>query len=308
MPRPARAAVAVVVLSVALLASACSAATSATPPPGVITAVGAENEYANVLSQIGGQYVHVAAVMSNPNTDPHTFEASPQVAEEVAAAQLVIQNGLGYDSFMNRIEAAAPNPRRKVIDVQALLGLPDDTENPHLWYQPTTMPAVAGAAANDLAGLDPTHAAFFRANARRFVASLAPWDRAIAELKEDFPNAPVATTEPVGDYMLEAAGADNRTPWPLQADIMNGIDPAPQDVSIEEALFSGHQVRAFLYNEQVTDALTQSFLDDAQQHGVPVVAVYETMPAPGYTYQSWMLAEVEALRKALADKQSTEKL
>jgi zinc/manganese transport system substrate-binding protein len=270
--------------------------------------VAAENEYADVLSQIGGQYVEVTGVMSNPNTDPHSFEASPHVAEEVAAAQLVVQNGLGYDTFMNRIEAAAPSSSRRVIDVQTLLGLPDDTGNPHLWYKPGTMPAVADAAAADLADLDPAHAAVFRANARRFVAALAPWYRAIADLKADFPDAPVATTEPVGDYMLEAAGALNRTPWALQADIMNGVDPSPQDISIEEALISGHQVRALLYNEQVTDALTESFLDQARHDGIPVVAVYETMPTPGYTYQSWMLAEVEALRAALADKQSTEHL
>src|ERR1700759_1507257 len=77
--------------------------------PGKILAVGAENEYANVISQIGGRYVQVSAVMSNPNTDPHTFEASPQVAQEVGRAQLVVQNGVGYDDFMSKIESASSN-------------------------------------------------------------------------------------------------------------------------------------------------------------------------------------------------------
>jgi zinc/manganese transport system substrate-binding protein len=274
----------------------------------MVTAVGAENEYANVLSQIGGRYVQVTAIMSNPNTDPHTFEASPQVAEEVSQAHLVIQNGVGYDTFMNKIEAAAPDSQRKVIDVQELLGLPDSTANPHLWYKPSTMPAVANAAAADLAAIDPRHAGLFRANARRFIASLRTWYRDIAKVKAEFPHAPVATTEPVGDYMLEAAGTSNRTPWALQADIMNGIDPSPQDVSLEESLFSHHKVRVFLYNQQVTDALTGSFLDQARQDGIPVVGVYETMPTPGYSYQSWMVAEVLALQRALADEKSTVKL
>jgi zinc/manganese transport system substrate-binding protein len=307
-PVASRAFAGALLLGIAMVASACSTSTSATARPGIVTAVGAENEYANVLSQIGGQYVQVTAIMSNPNTDPHTFEASPQVAEEVAGAELVIQNGVGYDTFMNRIEAAAPNSRRKVIDVQKLLGLPNDTLNPHLWYKPTTMPAVANAAAADLAALDPSHGALFRANARAFIASLAPWYTAIAQVKAEFPDAPVATTEPVGDYMLEAAGTINRTPWALQADIMNGIDPSPQDVSLQESLFSGHQVRVFLYNQQVTDPLTSSFLGEAEHDGIPVVGVYETMPTPGYSYQSWMLAEVQALHRALADKQSTVRL
>src|SRR3984957_15705613 len=129
-----------------------------------IVAIGAENEYANVLSQIGGKYVSVSAILKNPNTDPHAFEASASVAEEVARAQLIVQNGVGYDSFMNNIEAASPNSKRKVIVVQDVLGLPTSTPNPHLWYKPTTMPAVASAIATDLERLDPSHARYFQKN------------------------------------------------------------------------------------------------------------------------------------------------
>jgi zinc/manganese transport system substrate-binding protein len=275
---------------------------------GSVVAVGAENEYANVISQIGGRYVQATAIESNPNTDPHTFEASPSVAQEVSSAQLVVQNGLGYDSYMNKIEAASPNSGRKVIDVQNLLHLPATTPNPHLWYSPTTMPAVAKAIAADLSSLRPAHAAYFRANLRAFDRSLQPWYRAIAQFKSAFPGTPVAVTEPVGDYMLQAAGTKILTPFPLQADIMNGVDPSPQDVALEDSLFSGHKVRVFVYNQQVTDSVTASFLSTAQRYGIPVVGVYETMPTPGYDYQSWMVAEVHALQKAVADKISTEKL
>jgi zinc/manganese transport system substrate-binding protein len=275
--------------------------------PGRILAVGAENEYANVISQIGGRYVAVAAVMSNPNTDPHSFEASPSVVHVVSSAKLVVQNGLGYDAFMNKIEAASPNSAREVIDVQKLLGLPASTRNPHLWYKPTTMPAVAGALVRDLSRLDPAHAAYFAAHAKRFDASLKPWLAALRSLKTEFPHTPVATTEPVGDYMLAAAGALIRTPWELQADIMNGVDPAPQDISLQDSMLSDHGARVFLYNQQVTDSLTQGFLRTATAHHVPVVGVYETMPLR-YSYQSWMLAEVRALRDAITDGTSTRKL
>jgi zinc/manganese transport system substrate-binding protein len=283
-----------------------------TPAPhaakGQIVAVGAENQYANVISQVGGRWVSVTAVESNPNTDPHSFEASPSIAEDVAAARLVVQNGVGYDTFMNRIESAAPSSSRKVIDVQALLGLPDSTPNPHLWYEPTTMPAVAAALVRDLSALEPAHAAYFAANARAFDASLEPWDRALAQFAARYPGTPVATTEPVGDYMLAAAGTVDLTPSGFQADIMNGVDPPPQDVTLEDGLFARHLVKVFVYNEQVTDSLTQSFLADARRAGVPVVGVYETMPTPGYDYQSWMLAEVRALERAVADDVSTERL
>jgi zinc/manganese transport system substrate-binding protein len=192
--------------------------------------------------------------------------------------------------------------------VQNLLGLPDSTANPHLWYNPTTMPAVAKAVAADLADLDPAHASYFEANEASFVASLSAWNQAIAAFTAAYAGVPVATTEPVSDYMLQAAGADNMTPWALQADIMNGVDPSPQLMATQDALFNDHKVKVFVYNQQVTDALTESFITLAQKNGIPVIGVYETMPTPGYDYQSWMLAEVNALKKAVTDKISTQKL
>jgi zinc/manganese transport system substrate-binding protein len=300
---------AVSALGVALLASACSSATGSThAPAGVIVAVGAENEYANVIGQVGGKYVQASAIMSNPNTDPHTFEASASVARTVSEAQLVVQNGVGYDRFMTTIENAAPNPARKVIVVQDLLGLPDSTPNPHLWYKPSTMPAVANAIAADLAAIQPAHAAYFKANAAAFVASLKAWNDALAAFAAKYPGTPVATTEPVADYMLQAAGAANLTPFAFQADIMNGTDPSAQNVAVERSLFTQHKVKALLYNQQVTDTLTESFITLAQQNGIPVVGVYETMPVPGFDYQSWMLTEVQDLTKAVTDHISTEHL
>jgi zinc/manganese transport system substrate-binding protein len=307
MPLPARAAAAALGVIAVLAAAACSSVT-ASDRGGTITAVGAENEYANVIGQIGGKYVDITSIQSNPNTDPHSFEASPSVAHVVSTAQLIVQNGLGYDSYMNKIESAAPDSARKVIDVQKLLGLPDSTPNPHLWYDPKTMPAVARAVARDLSALQPAHAAYFQANLRAFDRSLKPWQEALARFKAAYPGTPVAVTEPVSDYLLHAAGARILTPFRFQANVMNGVDPAPQDISLQDSFFTEHKVKVFLYNEQVTNSLTQSFLDAAHRNGIPVVAVYETMPTPGYTYQSWMLAETRALQRAVADQTSTGKL
>jgi len=309
--RHARVASAAVLAMAAVVLTACSPGSGTTPAANsstTITAVGAENEYANVIGQVGGKYVQVSAIMSNPNTDPHTFEASASTGRLVNAARLVVQNGLGYDTFMNTLENAAPSSSRKVIVVQNLLGLPTATPNPHLWYKPSTMPAVANAIAADLAAVQPDHASYFKANAAAFINSLTAWNNAIAAFKAKYPGTPVATTEPVADYMLQAAGVANLTPFAFQADIMNGTDPSAQDVAVERSLFTQHKVKAFLYNQQVTDTLTESFVTLAHANGIPVVGVYETMPTPGYDYQTWMLTEVQDLRKAVADKISTEHL
>ncbi len=300
---------ATIVLTVAIGGWATGAqASSSSGKAGVINAVGAENEYANVLGQIGGRYVHVSSILNNPNTDPHTFESSPSVAEEVSAAQLIVQNGVGYDTFMNKIESASPSSARKVIVVQSLLGLPDSTPNPHLWYNPKTMPAAAKAMADELSDLQPAHAAYFQANLKRFEASLAPWFGAIAAFKALHKGVAVATTEPVADYLLSAMGIKNLTPFQFQADIMNGVDPSPQDVTLESGFLANHTVKVFVYNQQVIDALTTSIRLDALKAGVPVVGVYETMPTPGYDYQSWMLAEVTAIEKAVEHGVSTQHL
>ena len=305
-------------LAATLLACACSSSSASSSAAGgssaaaasvtKITAIGAENEYADVIAQVGGKYVQAASIMSNPNTDPHTFEASPAVAREITAAKLIVQNGVGYDNWATTIENADPSGGRKVINVQQLLGLPDSTPNPHLWYEPTTMPAVASAIATDLGQIDPAHASYYKANAASFTASLAGWTNAIAAFKAAHPGIPVATTEPVADYMLQAAGVNNLTPFTFQADIMNGTDPSPQDTALEDSLFTQHKVKVFLYNQQVTDSLTESFIKLANENGIPVVGVYETMPTPGYTYQTWMEAEVNALNKAVTAKVSTEHL
>lgn len=278
---------------------------AATP---IIHAIGVENQYADVIAQIGGKYVQVTAIETDPNTDPHTFEASPQIAGEMASADLVVKNGIGYDAWADKFLASTPNARRQVIDVQHLLGLPDNTPNPHLWYKPATMPAVAQAVAKDLSSLLPAQAGYFAANVKTFDDSLKPWLTAMAAFKTNHQGTAVAVTEPVSDYLLQAAGATIATPFNLEAAIMNGTDPSPQDITAQNTLLQQHQVKVFVYNRQVTDPLTQSFLALARKNNIPTVSVYETMPAPGFHYQSWMLAEITALNRAVTGHASTESL
>jgi zinc/manganese transport system substrate-binding protein len=293
-------------LLAAVAVAGCGGSASGAPD-GKISAVGAENEYANVIEQIGGKYVVVSAVLSDPNTDPHSFEASASIAKQVAGADVVVQNGFGYDSWMEKIESASESDSRDVVDVQELLGLPDSTPNPHLWYKPETMPALAKQLVADFAELQPEHKSYFEANLKKFEASMEPWLTSLKEFSTKHPGAAVATTEPVADYLLEAAGIENLTPFTMQADIMNDADPAPQAVAEQESFFTEGKADAFVYNQQVTDSITEKFLASAKSNDVPVVGVYETMPE-GFTYQRWMEAETKALEEAVASGKSTEKL
>ncbi len=288
----------------AVIAAGCAAQHRHGPP----LAIGVESQYANVLAQIGAPYIKVRAIETNPNTDPHEFQASPAIAEKIAHASLIVENGLGYDAWIKPLIAANPNPARRIFIVRRLLNLPADTVNPHLWYGQKTMPAVAAAAATAFTAMAPQHAAYFAAHVRRFDASLQSWHAQIAAFRAQYSGTPVAVTEPVADMMLKAAGCRILTPLALQLAIMNGTDPAPQDVATEEALLRDRKVKVFVYNQQVTDPLTASFLQLARAEHIPVVGVYELMPEPGYDYQRWMLAEIRALRAAVAHGISTARL
>ncbi len=270
-----------------------------------VTAIGVESQYANIISQIAGPYATVTAIETDPNTDPHEYEASPAIAREIAATDLLVANGLGYDSWVEKIIAASANPHRKVIEARRVLGLPRNTFNPHVWYDPQAMPAVARAIAAALAQIEPAHKAYFTAQERKFEASLATWKETLAAFASRHPATPVAVTEPVADALLEAAGCTILTPQSLQLAIMNGNDPSPQDVAAQQALLTGHRVKALIYNRQVTNPLTQSFLELARKNGIAVVGVYETLPTPGYDYQTWMQAETEALILAVTRGVST---
>lgn len=279
----------------AMLALTCGAAQAQSSV--VLHAVGLENQYANVMAQIGGPYVQVRAIESDPNADPHEFELSPDFASTLHGADVIVANGLGYDSWADQWLASA---KGTVIIAQKVRNLPDSTPNPHLWYDPATMPAVARAVAAAYSAKDPAHAAAYAANEKAFEASLTGWTQALAAIKAQHAGAQVAVTEPVADYLLQAAGLHVATPFSLEAAVMNGTDPAPQDVSAQQALLSGGNVRVFVYNQQVTDSLTASFLATAHKAGLPVLGVYELMPGSAKTYQGWMLDTTKSLAQALA--------
>jgi zinc/manganese transport system substrate-binding protein len=297
-----RALVTTILLGVALLA----------PPPDVhaagtvITVVASTNVYADVIAQLGGTHVAVTGILSNPNTDPHDYESSTTDAGAVARATLVVQNGIGYDAFMNKLEVASPNARRVVIDVGQSLGYKNG-DNPHLWYKPDTMPRLAPLIVAALVKQDPADRSAFESNLKRFQASLQPWFRQIAAIKKQYRGTPVAVTEPVFDYAAMAAGLTIRTPYTFQAAIMGGIDPSPQDVQKQENFFTKKQIRIFFYNQQAVAPITVQLLSLAHQQHIPVVGVYETKPLNN-TYQQWMMAEMSAVQRALGKGVPTEQI
>jgi zinc/manganese transport system substrate-binding protein len=271
---------------------------SSAPSGGRVDVVAAENFYGDMIRQIGGAHVTVTSILSDPDADPHLFEPGTRNGLAVSRASLVIQNGVGYDSFMQRLEDAAPSSRRVVVTMADVLGVHGADVNPHLWYDVPRLPRIARAIAAGLARADPAHAPDYRHGLRRFIRSLRPLQRAVVALRADDRGRAVAYTEPVPGYLLLAAGIPSRTPEAFARAIEDGSDPTPQAVAAMTGLFTDHRVAVLLYNSQTASPITTRIREGARRAGVPVVGVTETLPR-GKTFQQWQLSQITAIERAL---------
>lgn len=265
-----------------------------------VAVVAAENMYGDVARQIGGSEVAVTSILNNPEQDPHLFEASPSVARRLAGARIAIANGAGYDPWMAQLLAAGAGGDRRVIVIADLVHA-GPGGNPHLWYDPAAMPALAEALAGALAAADPAHAAEFRDRREAFLASLAPIRARIAALRGRYAGAPVTATEPVFGLMAAALGLAMRN-QAFQLAIMNGTEPSAAAVGAMEDDLRRHRVRLLIHNSQASDAAAERLLAVAREARLPVLGVTETEPA-GTTYQQWVSGELDALDQALAATQ-----
>lgn len=274
------------------------AAASAQPAVAADTLriVAAENFYGDLAAQIGGSHVAVTSIMANPDDDPHLFESSPSTARSLVTADIVLYNGADYDPWMDKLLSAAAAPGRTTLVAADLVGRKSG-DNPHLWYDPATFPAVAAALAAELAKRDPADAAEFSANLETFNQDFATATAGIAAIKAAHAGVKVTATEPVFGYMAAAMGLDMLNQR-FQLAVMNETEPSASDVAaFEDSLKSG-TVKILFYNSQVTDETTTRLLALANAAKVPVIGVTETEPG-GQTIQSWFAGQIAAVAAAL---------
>jgi zinc/manganese transport system substrate-binding protein len=264
----------------------------------VVKVVAAENFYGDVVSQIGGSHVQVLSILSDPNVDPHLYESSVDDAKAIASADIVVKNSVGYDAFIDKLLAASPRPDRILIDVGALTGHKNG-DNPHIWYDPATMPAVAQTVTQALSQKDPADQAYFVAQSQTFVSSLQPIQAQLAALQAKYGGTRILATEPIFNYTARAAGivvldAEGE----FQKATQDGNDPPAFAVVKFRNQLMGGAARALIFNVQAVTNMSQQMQALAQQNNVPVVAASETQP-PNTTYQQWQLSQLQNLMQAL---------
>ena len=280
-----------------LFLSGCGS-TGTAEPAGVINVVAAENFYGDVVKQLGGSHVSVTSILSDPNTDPHTYESNNATAQAVSKAQLVIENGLQYDSWMEKLLSASPNPNRVVLTASTIADhkLPD---NPHVWYGINNMPTIATAITNELKKLDSANASTFDQNLTTFSNSLQPILQKMSDLKAKYAGMPVGLTETIYLYQTTPIGLNVLTPSEFQMANAKGNDPPIDSIITANDQISKKEIKILIYNDQAPTAITEKMQKDAKSLTIPVVSVTETMPV-GKTYQSWMQGQLDSLGQALA--------
>jgi zinc/manganese transport system substrate-binding protein len=287
----------VAVLTAAIVATGCGS--EANSGASTVRVVAAENFWGDIVRQIGGRHVSVTSLITDPSADPHQYESDARNAADVADARLVVVNGLGYDDFVSKLLGATRHRGRVVLTVADVLHVRGDDANPHLWYDIPRIPAVARAIESELAAADPADKNVFAQNRAAFDASLAPLQRTIAEIKQKYPGAPVAYTERVPQYLLDAAGLTMETPPGFARAIEDGNEPSPSDAQTMYDLVGQHRIRVLLYNAQATSAVTEHVQDLARHAGIPVVGVTETQPTDAPSYQAWQENQLSDILQGL---------
>jgi len=267
-----------------------------------VRVVASTDVWGDVVQQVGGSAVQVDSIITDPDRDPHEYQADPRDRLAVARAQLVVVNGGGYDDFLSQLVDTAPASTEVVnaVDASGLDRHPADGEfNEHVWYDLRAVSRVAGAIADELTKADPARKARFAAGLRTFRDGLAELEATEASIRRTASGEGVAITEPVPLYMTAALGLVNRTPPAFSEAIEEGDDVAPAVLQSQLRLFSHHRVAVLAYNEQTTGPTTEQVIAAAKAADVPVVGVRETLP-DGQDYLQWMQHDLEAFRTALS--------
>ncbi|HTJ70209.1 MAG TPA: zinc ABC transporter substrate-binding protein [Actinospica sp.] len=291
----------------ALVTAACSttapgtASSAATGGSTKITVVAAENFWGSIAAQLGGSKVTESAIITNPDTDPHSYEATAADARTIASAQLFIQNGIGYDSsWAPGLVSANPNSARSVLTVGDVLGLKAG-DNPHQWYSHASVYKVIDAITAEYQKIDPADASYFAQQKAAFEGTtLAEYNQLETTLKSKYAGTPIGASESIVSPLADSLGLDMLTPYSFLKDISEGTDPTSADKATIDQQIKNKQIKVYVYNSQNSTPDIQAQVKLAQQEGIPVTTVTETLSPAGDSFQQWMVGELQNLQTALA--------
>jgi zinc/manganese transport system substrate-binding protein len=283
----------------AVVTAACGLDTSGTTASGKVEVVAAENFWGSIATQVGGDKVHVASIIANPDTDPHDYEAKPDDAKKIAVAKYVIVNGAGYDPWASKLLDANPVTGRQTLDIGELVGVKEGG-NPHFWYSPDFVYKVIDQITADLKKIDAADAGYFDSQSSSYKNSgLKDYKDTIAAIKNKYSGVPVGATESIFVYTAQATGLNLITPPDYMKAISEGTDPSASDKATVDQQVTGKKVKVLVFNSQNSTPSVQAVATKAKAAGIPVVEVTETLTPAEASFQDWQTAQLKALLNAL---------
>jgi zinc/manganese transport system substrate-binding protein len=260
--------------------------------------VAAENFWGSIAGQVGGSHVSVTSIITNPNVDPHSYEPTPADGRAIATAQLVIENGIGYDPWLPRLLAASGGDRA-VLNVGQVVGVADGG-NPHRWYNPADVQKVIAAYVTQLSTLAPADAVYFQAQATRFnTVDLAAYNSLIAQIKARNAGTPVGASESIFSMLAPALGLNLITPYSFLRAISEGSEVSAADKSTIDNQIKNHLIKIYVYNSQNTTPDVQAQLSECRAEGIPTTTITETLAPASATYQDWQVTQLRGILAAL---------
>lgn len=304
---------AIVVLGVSAVAGCSTSSTGSTGSGGgsqstrsavggsgkVVQVAASINAWGSILQQLGGTHVKSTSIITNPDTDPHDYEPTPQDGTIIDGSQLFVENGIGYDSWAAKSLAASPDSSRVVIDVGDLVHIPEGG-NPHRWYSPTDVNTVADTITADLKKLDPADSAYFDAQRQTFATTgLATYNNLIKDIQTKYAGTPVGASESIFAPLAQALKLDLVTPPSFLKAISEGTDPSAADLSTINSQISGKKIKVYVFNSQNATPDVAAQVKAAKAAGIPVSTVTETLSPARASFEQWQSAQLQALETAL---------
>ena len=283
-----------------LLAGCGSSSGTLAASGGRLRVVAAENFWGSIASQIGGDRVQTASIITNPDTDPHSYEPTPQDGRVIAGAQYVIVNGAGYDAWADKLLAANPVSGRRVLDVGDLIGVREGG-NPHMWYSPTYVQKVIDRITAALKTADAADATYFDQRRQTYVTTgLQRYDDLRTAIRNAYRGVPVGATESIFVYLADDLGLDLTTPPGYMKATNEGTDPTAADRTAFDDQVQNRQIKVLVFNRQNSTPDIQQLVDVANARGIPVVSITETLAPAIVSFQDWQNTQLAALQQALA--------
>ena len=294
------------VLAVLALTSACSTTAGTTASAGggsgdgrVVQVVAAENFWGSIAAQLGGSHARVTSIISNPDTDPHSYEPTTSDARTLTTAQLAIVNGIGYDGWADKLLATNADSGRTELNVGDLVGIAPGG-NPHRWYSPDNVRQVIAQLTADYKKLDPADAAYFDQRESVFeTQTLAPYTQLIASIRATYAGTPIGASESIVTPLAEGLGLKMMTPESFLDAMSEGSDPTAADKSLIDQQIRDKQIKVYVYNTQNSTPDVTAQVQLAKQEGIPVATVTETLSPATDTFEQWQVSELQGIAAAL---------